>query len=172
VSSGFVLYLVAHLSARLGTFLDLKMENQRSQQRLQWLKASESATATSSAPPPHPITFNPSRQLSDITSYYSTPAGQSWGVWGDFVSSPTQSTFDDGASHHPYSSDVYSQAGINTSTADDDTSEDGSKRKKVAIRLLLGFSFSYRLTYTYSKGKKATDVGATRMHHMRSYGVP
>jgi len=167
----------------LGTFLDLKMENQRNQQRLKWLKASESAAATSSAPPPHPtssmqpsriapITFNPSRQLSDMTTYYSTPAGQSWGVWGDFLSSPTQSMFDDGASHHPYSSDVYSLAGINTSTTDDDTSEDGSKRKKVAIRLLLGFSFSYRLTYTYSKGKKATDVRATRMHHMRSYGVP
>jgi hypothetical protein len=115
---------------RLDAFLDLKMENERSQQRLMWLRANDSATpaglplhyaASSMHHPPRATQPPPS----DIYSR------SGWGIHGEPLSSPTRNTFDDG-----YASDVYPPASISQGM-DDEASEDGSKKLKKVIKKVL-----------------------------------
>jgi len=108
---------------KLDTLLELKIENERSQQRLTMLTANmnESTQAYSSLP----MQSNGPGAMDASLQNFSFYPGQ-WSGRGDLLLSPARSAFNDGASG---SSDIYPCG--STPSAGEDESEDKSKKKKL-----------------------------------------
>jgi hypothetical protein len=111
------------LFERLDTLLELKIENESSQQRLAMLTAgineSTQAYSSLSMQPNGPGAMDASPQ--NLSYYPGQPSGR-----GDLLLSPARSAFDDGASG---SNDIYPSGSI--PSPGEDGSEDKSKKKKV-----------------------------------------
>ena len=116
---------VLTLFERLDTLLELKIENERSQQRLEMLTASmnESTQAYSSLP----VQSNGPGAMDASLQNFSFYPGQ-WSGRGDLLLSPVRGALNDGASG---SSDIYPCG--STPSVGEDESEDKSKKKKVKV---------------------------------------
>ncbi|KDQ61132.1 hypothetical protein JAAARDRAFT_32137 [Jaapia argillacea MUCL 33604] len=127
-------------TAMLNTFLELKMENERLQQRLRELRArsaqnyalgTPSSSSTSGYPGysiPMPVSVPISSQ-SATQPYYALPGSRGVGGYDDLIPSPVQGNFDPSA-RTGYRGMYGSNPIAVPANVEEDVGEDGSKKKK------------------------------------------